>query len=95
MAKPDPSAFCGIKWENDKELLAAQILPGPTKDWLQSLLSIAAQKKLNLKYDPTNQLSFLQEDAAIQAEIVFIQWLLAVSDAAVEALSIDSSTSQL
>jgi len=86
MAQIIPSAFCRVQFKDEEEQARAALLSAPTKDWIQYLLSQAAQKRLNLDFDPVNPSVFLQAEAALKGEISAYQYMLAASDSATELL---------
>jgi hypothetical protein len=87
MAKLIPSPFCRIEFKDDEEQARAALLSSPTKDWIQYLMSIAAQKRLNLSYDLANPMEFMQVEAALKGEITTYQYLLEASTASAELLA--------
>jgi hypothetical protein len=86
MATSIPSPFCRVQFKDEDEEFRAALLSAPNKDWIQHLMSMAAQRRLNLEYDPANPLLFMQAEASLKGEIQTYQYLLEASNAAVEYL---------
>lgn len=76
-----PSAFCSYQL-TDEEFTQGSLLTTLQKQCIQNQISEAAIKKLNLKVDPMNPLSNLQQEAELQGTILSLQYLLTLSESA-------------
>lgn len=75
MPVPIPTAF--TEWEfTQKEAYAATRFSELNLMLIQSLAAKAAQRRLNVKFDPLNPTLFAQEEAELQGEIGAYQHLL-------------------
>ena len=81
-----PNSFTAYEL-TDKETLEGSIYNTVQTQVLQNHLATKAEEKLALKYDPNDREVYLQQEAALTAEIEIIQYLLDCSLAAQEALS--------
>lgn len=81
MAKPLENAF--QQWLlSPEEILQGSILQDLQRKVIQNEIAIAAQEKLALKFDPTNPLSFAQQEAELTGKIGILQFLLSQSEVA-------------
>lgn len=75
MPVPVPTAF--TEWEfTQKEAYAATRFSELNLMLIQSLIANAAQRRLNIKFNPMNPTLFAQEEAELQGEIGAYQHLL-------------------
>lgn len=81
-----PSPFCSYQL-SELEFNQGSILTTLQKQCIQNQISEAAIKKLNLKVDPLNPLSNLQQEAELQGTILSLQYLLTLSESAELKLS--------
>lgn len=64
-------------WEfTQAELYAATRFSQLQLMLIQTLIAQAAQRKVNLKYDPSDPLSFAQQEAEATGEISAYEWLM-------------------
>lgn len=75
----------------DEEVLRGSILNTLQLQVLQNHLSIAAEEKISLEYDPSNTEVFLQQEAYLKSKIDLLTYLKDTSKASEEALTNDSS----
>lgn len=90
MSVLSPSPFCSYQLTNE-EFTQGSILTTLQKQCIQNQISEAAIKKLNLRVDPLNPLSNLQEEAELQGTILALQYLLTLSESAELKLSANNS----
>lgn len=84
MATIVPNLFTSWNMTED-ELFNAQILTTPQIQHIQSLIAEYAQEKINVLFDPANPVAFAQREAELKGNIESLQFLLQLSEAAVEA----------
>jgi hypothetical protein len=65
-----------------EELQQGSILTSLQKQCIQNQISALAEQKLRLKYDPVNPMTFLQEEAELQGQLIALQYLFTLSEAA-------------
>ena len=71
---------------SDQELLQGGILSPQQKQLIQNDLATTAEQILNLVYDPTSPLEFVQQDANFKGYMQALRAILARSDEAEVAL---------
>lgn len=84
MAQIIPNAFTSYQLSQQEEITGS-IFTTNQKQVLQNLLSEAASQKLHLEYDPSDTLTFVQQEAYHTGKIELLQYLLANSDASEDA----------
>lgn len=90
MAKQVDSTFTKFDL-SEEEVIVATNLPSLTLMFLQTMLANAAEKKINLTFDPTNPLVFAQQEAELTGEIGVLRTLL---DTAADSASRSNLTQQ-
>lgn len=70
----------------EQEALVALNLSELTRAWLQNELSVAAESRVQLEVTVKDINSFVQADAEAKAKVIFIQYVLALSERARDVL---------
>lgn len=71
-----------------EELLSATVLPPLNYQYIQTLLSEAAEDKMNVQYDSDHPVRHIQQEAYFKGQIDLAKFLLGVSDDRKEALTV-------
>jgi len=79
MATPQATPFTSWALSTQEEAQGS-IFSTSQKQVLQNELSIAAQQILSLKFDPLNPIAIALDQAALQARVEFLQFILTRSD---------------
>lgn len=79
MPTPQNNLFTSYNLSEEEQLASYQ-LTTLTKMMLQNELSLAAQEKLALKFDPLNPINFAQREAELAGKIGILQYILAQSE---------------
>lgn len=92
MSSPNlTSSFISYNLTED-EALFGSILSMGQKQCIQNQISNLAEQRITLEYTPDAPMKFVQQDAALQGQIVALKYLIALSDNA-EAALLSNSTS--
>jgi hypothetical protein len=70
----------------EDEHLQGSVLSLNQRQVIDNLVSIAAEEKLLLSFDPKNPELFMQQEASLKGQILILQYILAASEGAVEEL---------
>lgn len=93
MALPIPNAFQQFALTAEEEL-RGRILNSEQQQVLRNRLAAYATEKLFLKFTPSHQMEFLQQEAELQGQIALLQAILEDSDIALqEAMNPSINTS--
>ncbi len=93
MAELIPNEFTSYKLTEQEELEGA-ILTIQQKYVMHNLLSVYAAELLNIEYDVTQPESYIQQEAYKRGQIEAMRHILAISEAASEALYPSTSQNQ-
>lgn len=85
MAKQIPNVFSSYEL-TDKEALEGSIFTTLQLQVLQNKLAEVATEKLNLEFDTTNQLSFIQQEAYKKGELELLTYLIDTSTVSADML---------
>ena len=94
MAELIPNEFTSYKLTEQEEL-EGSILTITQKHVLHNLLSIYAMEKNTIEYDPEKTMEFVQQEAYKRGQMEAMRHVLAMSEAAVEALYPNDNQTQL
>jgi hypothetical protein len=81
MAKPDlNSLFTRYNFDSEEELLVASTLTDLQRKYIQSELSIVAEKKMRIALTPGQEDMFIKEHEYMRGSMDILQYLLQTSD---------------
>lgn len=93
MARELNNSFTRYKL-TDEEIIRGQVLTTENAHVIQNLIADAAESKLNLKFDPTNSMAFVQEEAELQGQLGILRLLLDMSLQAQSAIRHNSHSQE-
>lgn len=67
---------------SEEERIVGSILTDLHKQCIQNQIAEAAEQRLNLRLDPTNPMSTVQEEAELHGRILALRYLIDLSNAA-------------
>jgi len=79
MATPQQTPFTSWKLSSQEETQGS-IFSQLQKQVLQNELSVAAEQIISLKFDPLNPVAIALDQAALQARVEFLQFILSRSE---------------
>lgn len=75
------SSFLRYDLTNDERIVGS-ILTGLHKQCIQNQIAEAAEQRINIRLDPQNPLSAVQEEAELCGRILALKYLIELSDSA-------------
>lgn len=95
MAQIDTANSSFIRYTlTEDELTVGSILTTLHKQCIQNQITDAAEQAINIRIDPLNPLSALQENAELQGRILALKYLIQLSDSAELQLKQAATNSQ-
>jgi len=91
MAHLIPNTFSSYQL-TDLEELQGQILTVNQKQVIQNRLSIVAEEKLLLVFDPEHAKHFIQQEASLAGQIAALSYILELSDASEQLMNDPNQT---
>ena len=79
------SSFISYDLTED-ELLFGSILSIGHKQCIQNQISSLAEQRISLRYTPETPMTFVQQDAELQGQIIALKYLITLSDSAEQQL---------
>ena len=82
------NSFSTYELTNQEEL-EGSILSITQKQVIQNQIAMFAERKIAIRYDPSDPVVFAQEEAECKGAIDALKWLVAISTTAEEAMTYD------
>jgi len=75
------SSFISYNLSED-EILFGSVLALGQKQCIQNQISVLAEQRISLRYTPDSPMTFVQQDAELQGQIIALRYLITLSDSA-------------